>query len=240
MGNGINPYAVDYPICVEQPSVLQSSPMASATLGMDGSMTTVAMKHSTSMISAQSNNMFRHSVRAKSRQLSGEANPPWLPPQDVYHACAEEYTVLYLNRPDVMEALHVKAGGEIKWKPCSDNVEYDFDSFAESQIDLYEDLMEMLEEHPIDIMVFSGDDDAICSTAGTQKWIWDIGVDPKPSKMWQPWIVQNQTAGYVTVFDVDGPGSFTFVTVHGAGHEVPWYRPMEALEMLQRYLKGAW
>jgi hypothetical protein len=56
--------------------------------------------------------------------------------------------------------------------------------------------------------------------------------------MWQPWKVQNQTAGYLTKFYVSGRGSFSFATVHGAGHEVPLYRPMEALELFKNYLDG--
>ena len=81
-------------------------------------------------------------------------------------------------------------------------------------------------------------------------WIWDIGASWKEKNVWNPWVVANQTAGYLTQFDVPikthsrdgtgGNGSFTLVTVHGAGHEVPAYRPLEALEMLTLFLSGAW
>ena len=36
------------------------------------------------------------------------------------------------------------------------------------------------------------------------------------------------------------PYKTQFVTVHGAGHEVPLYKPMEAFEMLKRYLNHSW
>jgi carboxypeptidase C (cathepsin A) len=83
-------------------------------------------------------------------------------------------------------------------------------------------------------------------------WIWDIGASWKEKNVWNPWVVANQTAGYLTQFDVPkrsssssnkngkNEGSFTLVTVHGAGHEVPAYRPMEALEMVRLFLSGAW
>jgi hypothetical protein len=29
------------------------------------------------------------------------------------------------------------------------------------------------------MLVFSGDDDSVCSLAGTQMWIWDLGVKAK-------------------------------------------------------------
>lgn len=47
-----------------------------------------------------------------------------------------------------------------------------------------------------------------------------------------------QTSGYVTKFE-EGSG-LTFATVHGAGHEVPTYRPQQALQLLDNYLQGEW
>lgn len=60
--------------------------------------------------------------------------------------------------------------------------------------------------------------------------------------MWKPWKVENQTAGYFTEFDLgeDTNSTFIFVTVHGAGHEVPAYRPAEALVMFQSFFSGEW
>jgi carboxypeptidase C (cathepsin A) len=93
-------------------------------------------------------------------------------------------------------------------------------------------------EHHLKLMVFSGDNDSICSTAGTQEWIWSLGFDSKAH--WQAWHVKNQTAGYYTIFDLGDHtnATFSFITVHGAGHEVPAYRPVEAFVMLHNYLEG--
>lgn len=41
-----------------------------------------------------------------------------------------------------------------------------------------------------------------------------------------------QVAGYVTKYS----DHFQFATVRGAGHMVPQYRPVEASELLRRYL----
>ena len=117
----------------------------------------------------------------------------------------------------------------------------------------------------IRMLVFSGDDDSVCSTAGTQTWIWGLGVEPKSDNdTWQPWTRDDgQVAGYVTRFDMsphfdrqkkdsnhfhrhgDDYGravvsSFSFVTVRGAGHEVPSYRPKQALEVFRKFLNGEW
>ena len=46
-------------------------------------------------------------------------------------------------------------------------------------------------------------------------------------------------AGHVRTYTaVDGAPPFHFVKVHGAGHEVPTYRPRAALEMLKAFLLG--
>ena len=57
--------------------------------------------------------------------------------------------------------------------------------------------------------------------------VYDIGAKVKEGRMWNAWsAVNNQTAGYVTEFDLGDQtqSSFVFTTVHGAGHEVPAYR----------------
>ena len=118
----------------------------------------------------------------------------------------------------------------------------------------------------IRMMVYSGDDDSVCSLAGTQTWIWDLlgdGPTSNPNdKVWQPWTLDDdgQIAGYVTQFDMTshynshvGVGtkddatninavvkSFSFITIRSAGHEVPLYRPKQALEMLRKFLHNEW
>jgi carboxypeptidase C (cathepsin A) len=101
--------------------------------------------------------------------------------------------------------------------------------------------MALRQEHDLHIMVFSGDDDSVCATAGTQLWIWDLGVNATEAMSWKPWKVEEQIAGYATTFDMgEGSAKLTFATVHGAGHEVPAYRPMEALELFKKYFNGNW
>ena len=67
-------------------------------------------------------------------------------------------------------------------------------------------------------------------------------MNPIQHKLWQPWKVQNQTAGYLTEFNLgkQSGSSFLFVTVHGAGHEVPAYRPIEAFALFESYFTGEW
>ena len=52
---------------------------------------------------------------------------------------------------------------------------------------------------------------------------------------WQTYTVNSQTAGYLTQWANTKMG---FLTIHGAGHEVPTYKPDVALDMWGKYLSG--
>jgi carboxypeptidase C (cathepsin A) len=220
IGSRINPYGLDYPMCNEDPRIYNSIP---------GSQINAPLP-----ISSQVATLVNYTARMK------PGNPPFLPDQDHYRPCAEQHLDKYLNRQDVKAAIHARLDrSHHSWKDCSDKIRYSEQDWKTSTIPLYKELLSMLSKHHIHIFVFSGDDDSICSLAGTQTWIWDLGVHPQIGETWKPWKVHNQTAGFVTKFHVWG-GSFTFATVHGAGHEVPLYRPMEALQLFENYLTGEW
>ena len=53
---------------------------------------------------------------------------------------------------------------------------------------------------------------------------------------WRPWTTDScqRMAGYVTRYE----GNFDFVTVRGAGHMVPTYKPEEAFEMFSTWITG--
>lgn len=70
------------------------------------------------------------------------------------------------------------------------------------------------EDKTLRILVFSGDDDSVCATRGTQLWI--DRLNWTPIQDWTPWTVDHQVAGYKKKFEND----FTFATVRAAGHEV--------------------
>jgi len=55
---------------------------------------------------------------------------------------------------------------------------------------------------------------------------------------WRPWTTDgaNLMGGYVQIFNT--PYNFTFLTVRGSGHEVPQYKPEEALVMYNIFLNN--
>lgn len=108
------------------------------------------------------------------------------------------------------EALHVKT--DVKWMECSYTINYEHAS--DSTAPIYNYLIDG--NYGLNILVYSGDDDSICATVGTQDWIWGLGYEVSGQK-WQTYTVSEQTAGYITKWK---DTKMAFVTVHGAGHEV--------------------
>jgi len=149
-----------------------------------------------------------------------------------YQPCEDDYATEYANLASVKTALHVKE--DLEWAECSYTVHYKQADGRTSMTPIYQYLIDG--GYGLNILVYSGDDDAVCGTVGTQDWIWDLGYSVE-GRMWQTYEVEEQVAGYATKWT---DTKLAFVTVHGAGHEVPTYKPEIALDLWQKYLNGEW
>jgi carboxypeptidase C (cathepsin A) len=158
--------------------------------------------------------------KATTRELSSDA----------YEPCTSNYAVTYLNRDEVKDAIHVTSN--IAWEECSRVMHYNYSDSDISMTPIYNYLIDG--NYGLDILVYSGDDDSICATIGTQDWIWDLGYNISGTP-WSTYTVGGQTAGFLTKWTNT---KLAFLTVHGAGHEVPAYRPDVALDLWTKYLKG--
>jgi len=212
-GADINPYAVDYPICVDESNRHH-----------------FGFAHETSKTS-----LWSHQGAKLLEMMNPKLKEAGI---DLYDPCAEDNLTTYLNRADVQEAIHAKPMDN-PWSPCTYKLTWRLVDRQSRQMEYYNELV--TGGYGLKMLVFSGDDDSICATAGTQEWIYDIGVEVNDDYYWSIWHVNGQTAGYVTEFELDEEsGTFYFATVHGAGHEVPAYKPAEALDLFDRYLTGNW
>lgn len=203
IGN-LNPYALDFPVCVSAQQVWMNDYMLSL------------------------------------KELQGEDGSEWnslfsaIPPKNEYEPCQSDYTVEYLNREDVKEAIHVNSTG-IMWKECSSILQYSPAFRLEPMNRYYRDLLQ--ESDDMRILIFSGDDDSVCGTSGTQRWVYNLGYEV--DSLWDVWTVNDQVAGYMTSFVTEGASAnrMRFATVHSAGHEVPAYKPHEAYALFEAFLK---
>jgi len=145
-----------------------------------------------------------------------------------YDPCVDNYATTYLNRADVQAAIHAKP---TVWAECSNKIDYNSTDGEVPMEPIYQNLITNYKLH---ILVYSGDDDSVCSTSGTQSWIYGLGYPI--TQNWKSWTDANgQVGGYLIKFN-----GINFATVHSAGHEVPTYQPERALEVFSNYLAGKW
>lgn len=212
VGN-LNPYALDYPVCLED---------SSRRFGR--AQRTWFLNHQLEALRSSYEGVQDHHIQSIRKAVVG------LQPVDGYEPCADDYMTTYLNQASVKAALHVKS--DLTWTDCSRTIRYNQKDGARDMTKYYKYLIDG--KFGLNILVYSGDDDDVCATIGTQSWIWDLGYHVD-GRRWQEWIVNGQTAGYLTKFR---NSKLAFATVHGAGHEVPTYKPAEALALFDSYLKG--
>jgi len=224
--SSLNPYALDYGTCLDDESNSKKS------MGKQS-------KRTPKMRSSQARRLLHHNLKhegwlskkglesIKMGTIDPEAQPS-------YDACIDDYLTDFLNDPEVKAALHVNKN--IKWGDCSYALDYSIvDSELKNTAPIYSYLMDNNDKFNINILVYSGDDDSVCGTIGTQNWIYDLGFGTKYGKDWVEWFVYGELAGYFAQFDGSGE-KFAFATVHNAGHEVPTYQPAAALGLFQAYL----
>jgi len=223
----LNPYALDYPVCHEDGT-------AAGRARKNGrSQRTWLMNHMlpglfSNIVDNEGNDL---QLSAESEQTLGEIRKSiGLEPNGDYEPCAESYMTQYLNQASVKEALHVKS--DIEWADCSTSIRYKTGDRHHDMTPIYNYLIDG--KFGLDILVFSGDDDDVCATIGTQDWIWDLGYEVA-GRRWQSYEVGGQVGGYLTKWK---DTKLAFATVHGAGHEVPAYKPEVALWLWDSYLKG--
>lgn len=145
-----------------------------------------------------------------------------------YDPCTEEHSTVYFNLPEVQNALHVRStNSPSKWETCSDVVSDNWKDSPRSVLDVYRELLQA----GLRIWVFSGDADAVVPVTSTR---YSIDALKLPTiSPWRAWYVSGQVGGWTQ--DYKG---LTFVTVRGAGHEVPLHKPKQALILIKTYLSG--
>ncbi|CAK9317051.1 unnamed protein product [Citrullus colocynthis] len=151
---------------------------------------------------------------------------PWM--SRAYDPCTERYSVVYFNHPDVQKAFHANVTGiTYPWGTCSDLVGSYWADSPLSMLPIYQELIGA----GIRIWVFSGDTDSVVPVTATRYSI-DALKLPTISN-WYPWYDHGKVGGWCQIYK-----GLTFVTVAGAGHEVPLHRPREAFILFRSFLEN--
>ncbi|RQM29930.1 hypothetical protein B5M09_012436 [Aphanomyces astaci] len=141
--------------------------------------------------------------------------------------CTDTFTTLYLNQPQVLDAIHASGGNS--WSVCNRNVSRRY-TLSLSSLDKYPTILQA----GLKGLIYSGDADAIVNFIGTQRWLTDDGLNLTVVEKWQAWFdPDNQLAGYTERYT-----NLTFTTVKGAGHMVPATRPLHALYLFECFVHG--
>ncbi|KAL3649257.1 carbohydrate-binding module 1 protein [Castilleja foliolosa] len=139
----------------------------------------------------------------------------------------DEVATAWLNNEAVRKAIHAESANLAgQWELCTDRIR------------LYHDSGSMIKYHKnltskgYRALIYSGDHDMCVPFTGSEAWTKSVGY--KTVDAWRPWTVEDQVAGYIQGYDKN----LTFLTIKGAGHTVPEYKPREALEFYTRFLEG--
>lgn len=140
----------------------------------------------------------------------------------------DEIANSWLNNEEVRKAIHTAQKSVVSsWDLCTDRISFDHD--AGSMISYHKNLT----SKGYRALIFSGDHDMCVPFTGSQAWTRSIGY--KIVDEWRPWSSNGQVAGFTQGYD----NNLTFLTIKGAGHTVPEYKPREALDFYKRFLDGS-
>lgn len=226
-------YAVDFPECVydEEDSSLTDQNILKKTTGYKETIMKQIVKNRLTK-SLESGNLNEKSQLLINKALK-MSNNLYNNNETPYFACDEYYTTSYLNQESVQTALHTET---TDWSMCNSDIftnwpDDDFDSGVESYY------TKLVEDYNIKILIFSGDNDAVCGTSGTQYWINRMGWTIDENNSWQEWQIDEETAGFYTKF-IDPKLSKTaihFTTIRSAGHMVPSTQPQRAYQLFYKF-----
>ncbi|XP_050388292.1 serine carboxypeptidase II-2 [Argentina anserina] len=146
-----------------------------------------------------------------------------------YDPCTEKHSVVYFNLPEVQKALHVdQHHAPSKWGTCSDVVYTTWKDSPRTVLDVYRELI----HSGLRIWMFSGDTDAVIPVTSTRYSIDSLKLPTV--KPWRAWYDEGQVGGWTQEY-----AGLTFVSVRGAGHEVPLHKPKLALTLIKNFLSGS-
>ncbi|CAI5996849.1 unnamed protein product [Closterium sp. NIES-65] len=152
---------------------------------------------------------------------SGKAMDPLDSP-----ACMDAWVQRYLRSPAVYRTLRAPAVRASQWSLCSNGIDY---SAANQGSDIIPTIAALLDQ-PIRFWIFAGDADSVVPFTGTRVWIEALGLPVLQPHY--PWLMPSgQVGGWATRYD-----KLTWVTVRGAGHQVPTGKPEEAFVLFQSFL----
>ncbi|PPQ83849.1 hypothetical protein CVT25_000908 [Psilocybe cyanescens] len=141
----------------------------------------------------------------------------------------------YLDTPSVRTLLGVDSSVSRNFSGCSRAVEDAFQAKSDITYSSKYHVAALL-ERGIRFLIYVGTNDYLCNYIGNEKWTvaleWS-GQSEFSKQELRDWLVNGKRAGKTR-----SAQGFTYATVIGAGHMVPFDKPQESLELIQRWIAG--
>lgn len=143
-----------------------------------------------------------------------------------------EYIDEYLNKPEVIEAVGAEVSSH---ESCDAGIYANFLYSGDWMKPYYKKVVDVLEKG-VPVLVYAGDKDFICNWLGNEAWTdrlpWSGAQDFAKAPI-RKWEANGEYAGNVKNSD-----HFTFLRIFGAGHMVPYDKPKQSLDMVNRWING--
>ncbi|KAK0438471.1 serine carboxypeptidase [Armillaria borealis] len=146
-----------------------------------------------------------------------------------------KYIRQYLDDPNIRTLLGVDPSLTANFTSCNSAVGSDFRA-AQDSLHPTKDYVAALLERGVKVLIYVGSYDWICNWVGNERWTLALewsGQTEFATKELRDWYVDGKPAGKTR-----SAKGLSFATIHGAGHMVPYDKPKESLEMVQRWLRG--
>lgn len=143
-----------------------------------------------------------------------------------------EYIDQYLNQDEVKSKLGVEVDA---YESCNFDINRNFLLAGDWMKPYHKAVVDLLEQE-LPILIYAGDKDFICNWLGNQAWTDKLPWSGQEKFADQPireWKVGKEIAGEVKNYK-----HFTFLRIFGGGHMVPYDQPENALDMVNRWVKG--
>jgi carboxypeptidase C (cathepsin A) len=186
------------------------------------------------MYSTYMNNINMYNLYGNCTNTIGYAGleyTPWMHPAAI-HSVTENVPCIdsgaantYLNNATVQEAFHISSDASLPWGICAD---LNYTTSPSASLWTYPTLISV----GLRIFIYSGDVDGSVPFWGTREWIASLDLEMTQDHT-SYHDSTGQVAGYSEVYN-----GLTFVSVKGAGHMVPQYKPEAALQMFRSFLFG--
>mmetsp|Transcript_15495 Transcript_15495/g.31927 ORF Transcript_15495/g.31927 Transcript_15495/m.31927 type:complete len:491 (-) Transcript_15495:89-1561(-) len=168
--------------------------------------------------------------------LKGAARPQhteWRGALNDYVCGGGDAMEIYANVTEVRDAFHVSQ--DSYFFSGDDGVGFVYNLTEKNLMPFYKDVaVGKYKDKGVRVMVYNGDTDPGINSFVAQNWTSSLGLEEE--QPWRPWTLDScaRMGGYVTRYE----GDFDFLTIRGAGHMTPTYKPEASFEMFKSWVLG--